>query len=1346
MSVKRRLKLPSAARADIPMLRGIESGTTADFDDLIRGSIIGRDDSFVIRGFDITSNPLGLPPEELTLKIADATLFHARATEPGTVLNIPFGTPDIKLNPANTKVIGSFAANVINYVSIDYRRVTDPNSIDLVSIWSESEKTEVKKLIPTAYVLEYRIIISTAGFGRYLPLFKVTTVTSGSSIVVSAVENCKPYMYRLGRGGTIPNPNYVYPWPTDVNGNRNEGSLVQTSAWDASKWQRGDFSIQNEKQAFDATWSRIKELSGSAFWYGDSSSPLGPTSLSNLFFDSVGSVMTSGGRYAFTVMLTTQGSSDATYGGFSTGLENKLNSLGNNAQPWYSNLLGNVSSLTISGNDTLAEGTLYYSDSLSSVVNGRRTLVSNYKGGTATGDTTIFRTKLAASSIVVAGSQTITSYTSASGTITVATGSTHAFVVGQSVNIINSTNGTVNIDGSHTVTSVTSTTFNFAQSLTNGTYTPSITSKVYSRQAILTVPSWTQNGTTSIFSATTFFAGTVTGASAVELNLENTPMQLQSLTQLVYTVQANSDGGTFTGTIYLDAVLFVATNLADQAAGPVAWNLEADSANNDIYIRSIIGRRNLVIPYNGVSRRSNAEGGIQDGTSFDKGFGPGTMVLRNNLDVAFIQLERNKTLASGQNFAVTSGGTVGTSPAATWQSNVIPLQASVQTTILTARVGDFVKPVTAPDSEWRKITGMTGSVITTLDAGFTGGAYSGPLAVTRAVYGSNTLTTDPTDYVWIGSQNNVPASGDVYWLAFRSDRFAGSSPDPTQPVVYLRSLELDLGEERQINDNVSKNLLNYVGAENEGDSTPDYTQSTVEMPYSAYITTTVSAADSQSNLVTLGAAIPGGIQAGDTLRSTSTGKSYRVAFPVSPTQFYSEDDISDLSLSTARLLKNNFSVTDGDNLTVGVRKTSRDLGEVSSLVGQPFYDESAHVRLLDLTSITGPIVSGDFITWPGGGVAWVLSGTGGETLSASGSTLPFSILVHRYSGTLNAPGVTITQGGNTAATASALTEVGIFGNATTGQVIKLPPSQRSGIPSNQSTGPLSGEVRPHAFYNAKSGIGGGELLLIANDTMRECNIDYLEVVGGPGTTPATRASIRIVRGMPISTRLRFRKLPSFSSRVSSGSGSGGTLQNAYDSSVSGGGSATIVLASSKPIILSATSASSVGLTVGGIVEVTGTGSSFRSQNDLESTLGSAANRFAETWTGALKIKGGTNYTGSELQVTQANVTTTSSAFTPAFLLTLVTGVSYRIRATVLMRRTDTGDETAYMQTDSLFSGTAGAVVSTVSVVFGATSGAGAYACTADVSGGQARILVAGDVGHTVVHTIALEIQQITSAV
>lgn len=1346
MSVKRRLKLPSAARLDVPMLRSIESGTTADFDDLIRGSIIARDDSFVVRGFDLINNPLGLPPEQISLKIADATLFHAKATEPGTILNIPFGTPDIILNPANTKVIGSFAANVINYVAIDYRRVTDPGSIDLVSVWSEEEKTEVKKLIPTAYVLEYRIIISTAGFGRYLPLYKVTTATSGSSVVVTSVENCKAYMYRLGRGGTIPNPNYSYPWPTDSSGNRNEGSLVQTSAWDASKWQRGDFSITNEKAAFDATWSRIKELAGSAFWYSDSSNPLGPTSISNLFFDSVGSVMTSGGRYAFTVMLTTQGISDTLFGNFS-GEGNKLAGLTTVTAPWYTNLIGNINAETMdSGNSELAQGVLYYSDALSGTVNGHRTLLRSYTGGTAAGDKTVFRSKIPVTSIFVAGSQIISSYVSASGTIAVTTASPHVYVVGQLVDIINSTNGTVNIDGSHTVTAVTSTTYSFALSLTNGTYTPSGTSKTYSRRAVVTLPSWVQDGTGSIFNSTgSSFASTIAGASASELNLENTQTFYgSSLTQLLYILSANIDGGTFVGTITLDAVLYVATNLIDQTAGPVAWDLDANNANNDIYIRSIIGPRNLKIPYNGVSRRSDTEGGVQDGTAFNKGFGPGTMVLQNNLDVAFIQFERNKVLASGQNFSVGAGGVVGTSPAATWTSSPIPLQTAIQTSTLTVRVGDYVKPVTAPDTEWRTVVSMTGAVITTLNAGFSGGAYVGPLAVTRAVYGSNTSTLDPTDYIWIGNQGSVPASADVYWLAFRSDRFTGGSPDPSQPVVYLRSLELDLGEERQINDNVAKNLLNYVGARDEGDATPDYTDSSSEAAYTGFFDTSVTTVDPQSNLVTLFMAVPGGIQAGDSLRSLSNAKTYRVAFPVSSTQFYSSDDVSDLPLASARVLKNNYSVTDGDNLTVGIRKTSRDLGQVETVVSQPFYDESIYVQRLDLMNASGPaFVSGDFITWPGG-LAWVIAAPGGEVKDGTGSTLGNSMLVHVYTGTITTSGINLTQGSSSAQSASALQETPLFGDATTGQVVKLPPSQRSGISSNLAVGPLNGQVRTHAFYNAKSGIGGGELLLVSNDTLRECGLDYLEVVGGPGTSPTARASIRIVRQMPNSTRLRFRKMPSFASSVSSGSGAGATLQNAYDSSISGGGSASIVLAAGKPILISATSASAVGITIGGVSQVTGAGSSFRGENDLQSTLGSAASRFLESWTGSVKIKGGSNYTGSELDLTQVNVTTTSAAFSPAYTFTLVSGIAYRVKATVLMRRTDTGDETAYMQTDALFSGTSG-LVSVTSMVFGSTAGATAYACTADVSGGLGRILVAGNTGHTVVHTLALEIQQITGA-
>lgn len=139
MSVKRRLKFYSGIRVDIPHIRSLESSISYDFDSALRGIITGANSPYVVKGFDIV-NVIGLQSSNVQIAVADSVILHSTASESGTILQVPSTTPDETLNAVNSKVTGSFQNGVINYVALDYRRVTDQDSIDQTAGWSPSEK------------------------------------------------------------------------------------------------------------------------------------------------------------------------------------------------------------------------------------------------------------------------------------------------------------------------------------------------------------------------------------------------------------------------------------------------------------------------------------------------------------------------------------------------------------------------------------------------------------------------------------------------------------------------------------------------------------------------------------------------------------------------------------------------------------------------------------------------------------------------------------------------------------------------------------------------------------------------------------------------------------------------------------------------------------------------------------------------------------------------------------------------------------------------------------------------------------------------------------------------------
>jgi hypothetical protein len=102
-----------------------------------------------------------------------------------------------------------------------------------------------------------------------------------------------------------------------------------------------------------------------------------------------------------------------------------------------------------------------------------------------------------------------------------------------------------------------------------------------------------------------------------------------------------------------------------------------------------------------------------------------------------------------------------------------------------------------------------------------------PLSATsKAQYAYGTYETSAapsTDrHLYIADRKDVPFTEDVFWLFFRTD-------DGGSPQVYVRMLggkELEQGEEREVSDNTSQSILNYIGAANESDNAPNYTDAT----------------------------------------------------------------------------------------------------------------------------------------------------------------------------------------------------------------------------------------------------------------------------------------------------------------------------------------------------------------------------------------------------------------------------------------------------------------------------------------------------------------------------------------
>lgn len=316
MAVNRRYAAYSGIRVDIPHLRSLESAVANDFDSVLRGLVTGIGKPYLMRGFDVVIPSASIQATSLTIKVGDSAVLHSTASEAGTILTVPPGTQDEVLSDTNSRVIGSFQNGVANYVSLDYRRVTDEASKDQTAGWVPSESLEVQRTVPIATVLDYRFVISTSSFGSLLPLYIVGVDNAGFiTYITKAVDG----LFRLGLGGSNPLPTYSFAYQNLVNpqtGNRREwintngavsNPMSVVPGDDANAFKFGDWSITSLKEWMDAVMTRFKEITGSNYWYIDTAfGPVTPGqfNLFDVWWDSgAGSVLTGSGALSFNIIL-----------------------------------------------------------------------------------------------------------------------------------------------------------------------------------------------------------------------------------------------------------------------------------------------------------------------------------------------------------------------------------------------------------------------------------------------------------------------------------------------------------------------------------------------------------------------------------------------------------------------------------------------------------------------------------------------------------------------------------------------------------------------------------------------------------------------------------------------------------------------------------------------------------------------------------------------------------------------------------------------------------------------------------------------------------------------------------
>lgn len=277
MSVSRQANFLGGGRIDVPAFRAIESSICNDFD-VLAGKMLAGGLPLVVKGFKIISTGAATA-DQLQMDVAGGSVVHFLASESGSIFTISDDQDAEVLNATNSRLIGSFSPNAVNYVGLDFIRKVDESTSDLSMFRDATQEQEIPKTVPQARTIDYRIVVSTKDFSALpsvCPIAKVRTDTGNEIVEISDARN---KFFRLASGGTAPNALGYYGWP----GGRKENTTGDVFAG-------GDKEIEDLKTMLDALMTRLWELGGGEKWYS-------PTADRNLRFLHTGAPFVSTGEH-----------------------------------------------------------------------------------------------------------------------------------------------------------------------------------------------------------------------------------------------------------------------------------------------------------------------------------------------------------------------------------------------------------------------------------------------------------------------------------------------------------------------------------------------------------------------------------------------------------------------------------------------------------------------------------------------------------------------------------------------------------------------------------------------------------------------------------------------------------------------------------------------------------------------------------------------------------------------------------------------------------------------------------------------------------------------------------------
>ncbi len=204
MAVLGRLLVSSAERLVLPDLLSLDSYAAGDWKYFLKG-LVGDTKPYILKGFDVIDPLNAIGTQSCSVRVADSVVFYPGSNAGGFFHGLPEG------HAQAVPLVPELRKNAINYVYLTFS--TFNTSIDTRAFWDPDKDGgdggEFTQDVNTESVLKVEINVSTGSFpANTIPVAKITV----GPVVITAIEDARDLMFRLGSGGINPNPFNTYAW------------------------------------------------------------------------------------------------------------------------------------------------------------------------------------------------------------------------------------------------------------------------------------------------------------------------------------------------------------------------------------------------------------------------------------------------------------------------------------------------------------------------------------------------------------------------------------------------------------------------------------------------------------------------------------------------------------------------------------------------------------------------------------------------------------------------------------------------------------------------------------------------------------------------------------------------------------------------------------------------------------------------------------------------------------------------------------------------------------------------------------------------------------------------------